>query len=197
MPPTADDSSDDRKYDDNEDRYGRRRETPAERDDRNLAELLQELRVTQTGVQILFAFLLTLAFTDRFEDLSESQHILYVVTLVLALVATVLFTAPVALHRVLFQRGHKRAIVHTSSRLATVGLGVLALAFTGSLALVVDVVEGRTAGISVAAGCLLLCVGLWAGLPALVGRSSPSRPHEHADDGDERDDHHGRPAASK
>ncbi len=178
------------------DQYGRRRETPAERDDRNLAELLQELRVTQTGVQILFAFLLTLAFTNRFEDLSETQHTIYVITLVLALVATVLFTAPVALHRGLFQRGHKRVIVHTSSRLASVGLGVLALAFTGSLLLVVDVVEGRTAGIAVAVGCVLLCVGLWGALPAYLDRSSPRRPHHHEDDGDERDDHHKGPAAS-
>ncbi|MGP4111784.1 DUF6328 family protein [Streptomyces sp. 4N509B] len=174
-------SADDRPLPDDDAPHARRRETPAERDDRNLAELLQELRVTQTGVQILFAFLLTLAFTDGFEDLDGTQRAVYVVTLLLAMVATVLFVAPVALHRVLFQRGHKRAIVHTSSRLATAGLGVLALTFTGALLLVVDVVEGRGAGIAVAVGCLVLCGCLWGALPALVGRATPRRPHRHAD----------------
>src|SRR3954454_6386501 len=85
-----------------------RRETALERDDRNFAELRQELRVTQTGVQMLFAFLLTLAFTDRFGSLDEVQRGTYVATLLLAVVAAALFTAPEALHRGLFRRGAKR-----------------------------------------------------------------------------------------
>ncbi|MGP3969916.1 DUF6328 family protein [Streptomyces sp. 6N223] len=147
-----------------------RRETPRERDDRNFQELLQELRVTQTGVQILFAFLLTLAFTPRFESLDTVQRGTYLVTLLLAVTSTVLFTAPAALHRALFRRGAKREIVNASSRLASLGLGVLALAFAGSLLLVVDVVVGRAAGIAAAGGALLLCGGLWGVLPRILRR---------------------------
>ncbi|MDT0346344.1 DUF6328 family protein [Streptomyces litchfieldiae] len=153
-----------------------RNETPPERDDRNFAELLQELRVTQTGVQILFAFLLTLAFTERFPDLDDVQRGTYVTTLVLAMGATVLFTAPAALHRQLFRRGAKRQVVEVSARLATAGLAVLALALTGALLLVVDVVLGRAAGIATAVGAFTLCAALWAVLPLVLRRrAGPAR----------------------
>ncbi|UUU20459.1 DUF6328 family protein [Streptomyces sp. DSM 40750] len=148
-----------------------RDETPQERADRNFAELLQELRVTQTGVQILFAFLLTLAFTPRFPDLDSVQRATYVTTLLLAVLAAALFTAPAALHRSLFQQNAKPTIVQVSSRLATAGLIVLMPAFTGSVLLVVDVTLGRTAGIIAGAGTLLGCLLLWHVLPKLVGRS--------------------------
>ncbi|MGK5531878.1 DUF6328 family protein [Streptomyces sp. URMC 129] len=147
-----------------------RNETPPERDDRNFAELLQELRVTQTGVQILFAFLLTLAFTYRFPSLDDVQRTTYVVTLMLAMTATVLFTAPAALHRLLFRRGAKREIVEISSRLATAGLAALGLALAGALMLVVDVAVGRGAGIAIAVWAFLLCCGLWGVLPHVVRR---------------------------
>lgn len=127
-----------------------RNETPLERADRNFAELLQEVRVTQAGVQILFAFLLTLAFTQRFPDIDAFQRTTYVVTLLLSMLAAVLFTAPAALHRSLFQQNAKPVIVQVSSRLASAGLAVLMLAFTGSVLLVVDVTLGRAAGIAAA-----------------------------------------------
>ncbi|MDT0571395.1 DUF6328 family protein [Streptomyces sp. DSM 3412] len=149
-----------------------RNETPLERADRNFAELLQELRVTQTGVQILFAFLLTLAFTPRFPDLDSVQRATYVVTLLLAVLAATLFTAPAALHRSLFQQNAKPVIVQVSSRLASAGLIVLMPAFTGSVLLVVDVTLGRKAGIAAGAGTFLICLLLWAVLPKLVGRLS-------------------------
>ncbi|XLE02248.1 DUF6328 family protein [Streptomyces sp. 184] len=152
-----------------------RRETPLERDDRNFVELLQELRVTQTGVQILFAFLLTLAFTERFTELDSLQRGTYVTTLLLSVGAAVLFTAPAAVHRGLFRRGAKRRIVDVSSRLAAAGLGVLALALTGAVTLVVDVVLGRTAGIAAGASVLLFIAGLWAALPWGLSRSLASR----------------------
>lgn len=142
-----------------------------ERADRNFAELLQELRVTQTGVQILFAFLLTLAFTQRFPSLDTVQRATYVTTLLLAMLAAALFTAPAALHRALFQKNVKPAIVRISSRLATVGLAVLALAFTGSVLLVVDVSLGRATGVAAGAGTLLVCVGLWRVLPWAARRA--------------------------
>ncbi|MFD8007062.1 DUF6328 family protein [Streptomyces mirabilis] len=148
-----------------------RNETPLERADRNFGELLQELRVTQTGVQILFAFLLTLAFTPRFPSLDTVQRATYVTTLLLAVVAAALFTAPAALHRSLFRQGAKPTIVRVSSVLATVGTGVLMLALTGSVLLVVDVALGRAVGIASGAGTLLVCVALWGLLPRLVHRA--------------------------
>ncbi|WP_172383595.1 DUF6328 family protein [Streptomyces sp. MNP-20] len=152
-----------------------RNETPLERADRNFSELLQELRVTQTGVQILFAFLLTLAFTPRFPSLDSVQRATYVVTLLLAVLAAALFTAPAAVHRTLFARGAKPLIVRVSSRLAAIGLAVLVLALTGSVLLVVDVAVGRTDGVLAAAGTFLVCAGLWGVLPRLVGRAGGRR----------------------
>ena len=142
-----------------------RRETPLERADRNFAELLQELRVTQTGVQILFAFLLALAFTARFPQADAFQRTTYVITLLLAVTAAGLLTAPAALHRMLFRRRAKKQIVDVSSRLAGYGLVVLALAFTGSVLLVVDFVLGRVAGVATGAGTLAMFTVLWAVLP--------------------------------
>ncbi|ARQ67814.1 DUF6328 family protein [Streptomyces marincola] len=156
----------------------KRNETHAERDDRNFQELLQELRVTQTGVQILFAFLLTLAFTARFEDLDDFQRGTYVTTLLLAMTSTVLFTSPAALHRRLFRRGAKRQVVETSSRLVTAGLAVLALTLAGALLLVVDVVVNRVAGCAVAGGALLLCVALWGALPHRIRRNGTPARHD-------------------
>jgi Family of unknown function (DUF6328) len=148
-----------------------RNETPLERADRNFIELLQELRVTQTGVQILFAFLLTLAFTPRFPSLDTVQRATYVTTLLLSVLAAILLVAPAALHRSLFQQNVKPVIVQVSSRLATAGMAVLMFAFTGSVLLVVDVTLNRGAGIGTAAGTLLACVALWGVLPRLVRRA--------------------------
>lgn len=141
-----------------------------ERADRNFVELLQELRVVQTGVQFLFAFLLTLAFTTRFPELDSFERGTYVTTLLLTVVAAGLFTAPAALHRALFGQGAKERIVTVSSRLAGTGMAVLALALAGAVLLVVDVVHGMPEGIAAGAGTLLVCGGLWALLPWLVGR---------------------------
>jgi hypothetical protein len=153
-----------------------RNETRLERADRNFIELLQELRVTQTGVQILFAFLLTLAFTPRFPSLDTVQRATYVSTLLLAVLAATLFTAPAALHRSLFQQNAKPAIVQVSSRLATAGLAVLTLALTGSVLLVVDVSLGRGAGVAAGAGTFAGCVALWWLLPHVVRRSGLGSP---------------------
>lgn len=151
-----------------------RHETPLERDDRNFIELLQELRVVQTGVQILFAFLLTLAFTPRFTSLDSLQRGTYVTTLLLSVLAATLFTAPAALHRGLFRRGAKRLVVEVSSRLAALGLTVLALALAGAVLLVLDVVLGRAAGVVAGLAVLLVCAGLWAVLPWRLRRQRVS-----------------------
>ncbi|MFE9768837.1 DUF6328 family protein [Streptomyces sp. NPDC005808] len=157
---------------DDDDGHGHssRDETELERADRNFAELLQELRVIQTGVQILFAFLLTLAFQARFPTLDSFQRGTYVTTLMLAVVAAAFFTAPAAVHRALFRRGAKKEIVSVSSRLAGIGLVTLALALTSAVLLVVDVVHGTPEGIVAAAATLLVCAGLWGLLPLAVGR---------------------------
>ncbi|WP_351234114.1 DUF6328 family protein [Streptomyces sp. NPDC002133] len=166
--------NDDARPDDEELDDGRR-ETEPERADRNFAELLQELRVIQTGVQILFAFLLTLAFTARFPSLDSFQRGTYVTTLLLAVAAAALFTAPAAVHRGLFRRGAKEEIVQVSSRLAGIGLAVLALALASAMLLVVDVVHGTPEGIAAAAVTLLICAALWAVLPWAMARSLNGR----------------------
>ncbi|WP_338694041.1 DUF6328 family protein [Streptomyces sp. Q6] len=148
-----------------------RNETPLERADRNFGELLQELRVVQTGVQFLFAFLLTLAFTPRFPSLDSVQRATYVTTLLLAVVAAALLTAPAAVHRVLFQLGAKPQIVRVSARLAAYGMCVLVLALSGSVLLVVDVTLDRGAGIAAGVGTLVVCAALWGLLPWVLRRA--------------------------
>src|SRR5947209_14294805 len=114
-----------------------RDETALERWDRNFTELLQELRVAQTGVQILFAFLLTLPFTNRFGQVSEFDRGTYVVTLVAAAAATAFLIGPVSYHRLVFRRGRKPQLVQVGSTLAVLGLGCLVLAMLGAVFLAV------------------------------------------------------------
>src|SRR5512139_1197221 len=102
-----------------------RNETALERSDRNLVELLQEVRVVQTGVQVLFAFLLTAPLTTPFDDLAERQHAEYYVTFVLAGIAVFLLIAPTAYHRVLFRRGDKLHLVRVANRLTIAGLSAV------------------------------------------------------------------------
>src|SRR5437764_10526096 len=102
-----------------------RGEGPLQRADRNMIELLQELRVAQTGVQILFAFLLTLSFTERFRSIDEVQRWTYVVTLLCSVLTAGLLVAPAAVHRVTFRRGVKAETVELGHRLFTLGLGAL------------------------------------------------------------------------
>lgn len=115
-----------------------REETETQRLDRNLGELLQELRVALPGVQVLFAFLLTIPFNQRFAKLSTAQEHIYLATLLCTTVASVLLIAPTAYHRITFRRQQKRRLVIVANRLAVVGLGFLALAMTGVILLVTD-----------------------------------------------------------
>ena len=143
-----------------------RRETEAERLDRNFDELLQELRVSQTGVQILFAFLLGVSFTQSFRQADSFVHIVYSVTLLLCALATALFIGPVALHRMLFGSGSKGELVKVSSRLALGGLYALLLAITGAVLLALDDPLGRAVALALAGGAFVVLVGLWVVLPA-------------------------------
>src|SRR4029078_3893427 len=119
---------------------GDRGETEDERADRRYDELLQELRVAQTGVQFLFAFLLTLAFTQRFARITDFQHGLYVATLMATTVASALLIGPVPMHRILFRRGLKPRLVRGAALMARGGLAMLLLAINGAVLLILDVV---------------------------------------------------------
>jgi hypothetical protein len=132
---------------------------------RNTAELLQELRVAQAGVQILFAFLLAVAFTNPFERVTSFQRFVYGLTMLFTTGAVVSFTAPVAWHRLLFRQRRRPDIVRYGNVLALVGLGMLATALTGVVLLVFDVVFGHVLG-GIAAGLSAVAfVGLWFLLP--------------------------------
>jgi hypothetical protein len=139
--------------------------------DRNLAELLQELRVAITGVQILFAFLLGLAFTQRFGALDGFELAVYTVALLSTALATLVLIAPVSFHRLVFRRRQKAALVAVADRLLMAGLGLLVLAISAATLLVLDVVLGVWPG--VAGGGTVLVAGLltWYGLPLWARRT--------------------------
>jgi Na+/melibiose symporter-like transporter len=122
-----------------------REESQVQRADRNLGELLQELRVAGLGVQVLFGFLLSLPFTNRFARLSGAQRDLYLATLVLAAVATALLVGPVAYHRLVFRRGQKERLVRAASVMAIGGLAAVALAVSAAVLLVTSYVGGGLA----------------------------------------------------
>src|SRR3954463_12232297 len=110
-----------------------RDETDTERLDRNLIELLQEVRVVQTGVQVLFAFLLTVPFSSRFDDITRFQRGAYFAALVGTTAASVLLIAPTSVHRILFRMGQKEYMVDLSNRLAIGGLLSLAVAMIAAM----------------------------------------------------------------
>ncbi len=143
-----------------------RGETTVQQFDRNYVELLQEVRVAQTGVQILFAFLLGLAFTQRFDALDAGQRTVYVVALTLSAVAAGVLLAPVMYHRVVFRRRLKHHVVETAHRLAITGLILVLLAMVGSVQLAVSLILGVGASLLAAAVGLGLAF-LWFGLPWL------------------------------
>jgi heme exporter protein D len=149
---------------------GDRDESSLERWDRNFIELLQELRVAQTGVQILFAFLLTLPFTNRFGDISSLDKAVYVITLVASATATALLIAPVSDHRQVFREGHKPQLVRTASMLAQAGLAVLLVAMIGAVFLVLDVVAGLGWAVGLGVAITLLFLALWYVLPKVIRR---------------------------
>jgi hypothetical protein len=142
-----------------------RDETEEERLDRNLAELLGELRVALPGVQVLFAFLLVVPFNTRFEELGPGQERLYLATLLSAGLASALLIAPTAYHRLTFRLQDKGRLVVSANRLAIVGLGFLALSMTGAIALVTDVVFSTAVAAISGAIIGLAFVLLWYAWP--------------------------------
>jgi hypothetical protein len=138
-----------------------REESEEERADRNLSDLLQELRVALPGVQVLFAFLLTVPFTQRFDSLSEFEKDLYFGVLISVALATVLLVAPTAGHRILFRRQQKEFIVSLSNRLALAGLLLLAISMTGAIALISHFIFGTTTAVISTIVMAAAFVGFW------------------------------------
>ena len=151
-----------------DDRVDGRDETPNERADRNWDELLQELRVMQTGTQILAGFLLALAFQPAFADLSTGQRVFYLVLLVLATLSAIVALAPVALHRVLFGRREKRTVVAYGHAALITALATVAALLVGVVAFVFDIVLGGAAAAVVAVVAILLVAVLWLVIPLVL-----------------------------
>jgi len=159
----VDDPKDDQWWDSYE-----RNETELERLDRNWNSLLQELRVVQTGVQLLTGFLLTLPFQQRFDVLSPHMRNVYLTTVALAVSATVLLIAPVGIHRLLFRRHRLRVLVWAAHRCAYTGLALLGLALTGMTVIVFAAVSGGNAGTIAGACAVAMFTFFWWVLPLVL-----------------------------
>jgi hypothetical protein len=139
--------------------------------DRNLSELLQEMRVAITGVQILFAFLLGLSFTARFAGLGTFDLALYTLALLSTAFATLVLIAPVSFHRLVFRRRRKAALVAVADRMLMAGLGLLVLAISSAVLLILDVVLGRGPALLGGGAVALFGVLTWYVLPVRVRRT--------------------------
>jgi hypothetical protein len=142
-----------------------RSETPTERLDRNWSSLLQELRVVQTGVQLLTGFLLTLPFQQRFDILDGDMRVVYLATVACAMAATVLLIAPVGIHRVLFRQRRLQTLVSAAHRLAYAGLLLLGMALVGMTVIIFGAVSGRAAGVTAGVVALAAFGVCWVIVP--------------------------------
>ncbi|MFC7615946.1 DUF6328 family protein [Actinokineospora soli] len=143
---------------------------------RNLNELLQELRVAQAGVQILFGFLLAVTFTEPYLRGTDFQHAVHLVTVGLTVAAVALLTAPAAWHRVLFRQGQRDRILRISNRFALCGLACLAGAVSGTVLLLVDVIAGMTPAVIAAAVALTAFGSVWFAIPMRHRDPAEERP---------------------
>lgn len=142
-----------------------RDESEAERLDRNLGELLQELRVALPGVQVLFAFLLAVPFQQEFQKVSEFEKEMYFATLLLTTLSAALLIAPTAYHRLTFRYQQKHRLVFVSNRLTIAGLGALALAMTCAVLLITHFLFGTVVTVVVTAAVLTTFAVFWVALP--------------------------------
>ncbi|QQQ78574.1 hypothetical protein IOD16_09025 [Saccharothrix sp. 6-C] len=132
---------------------------------RNLNELLQELRVAQAGVQILFGFLLSIAFTERYASADGYIRATHLITILFAACAVALLTAPAAWHRLLFRRGRREDVIEVANRFAIIGLANLAVAMVGTILLLAEVVIGGWVAVVVGAFAAVLFGTLWFAWP--------------------------------
>jgi Family of unknown function (DUF6328) len=140
-------------------------ETLAERADRNVMELLNELRVVGIGIQVMFGFLLSIPFANRFVKLDHTERAIYLVTVVLAALSTALLVTPVAYHRLLFRRHEKETLVRVTNRLAIAGLVTVGLAVCSAVLLVTSFVAPGLRAVVITAGLACVFAGLWFALP--------------------------------
>jgi hypothetical protein len=155
-----------------------RNETEAQRLDRNYGELLQELRVAQVGVQILFASLLTVVFTERFTTITSLQRGTYVVTLLSAACATAFLVGPVAFHRIVFRHNQKDDLVRVSHRMALAGLSCLFVSLVGVVLFILEEVLGQTPAFWYAAGVLAVFLTLWLVVPLIARTTEELAEHD-------------------
>jgi hypothetical protein len=153
-----------------------RDETEGERLDRNLGELLQELRVALPGVQVLFAFLLAVPFQQNFTKITNFQEDVYFATLLLTGISAVLLISPSAYHRITFRMQQKDHLIFLANRFAITGLGALALAMTGAIVLITDVLYGSTATAVTGGLALLTFAFFWYLLPLKRRLNSEEEP---------------------
>jgi hypothetical protein len=149
-------------------------ETEKERVNRELIELLNEVRIALPGVQVLFAFLLILPFPQAFSKTSDVDRTVYTIALLFSAAATALFIAPSAYHRLNFRRNIKEEMLFDSNKLVAAGLFCTAIGIAGSVYLVIDIVQGGAAAALATVAALLLYGVLWLGLP-LARRGEPER----------------------
>lgn len=142
-----------------------RNETETQRLDRNWSSLLQELRVVQTGVQLLTGFLLTLPFQQRFDILGDDMQIVYLATVSTAVLSTALLIAPVGMHRLLFHRHRLAELVRAAHLCAYAGLLLLGIAVTGMTVIIFDAVAGLTPALIAGVSVLVVFTGFWLVLP--------------------------------
>ncbi|TDD51350.1 hypothetical protein E1263_30155 [Kribbella antibiotica] len=154
--------------------YRRLSEDAGARLDRQWGELLQELRLAQTGTQILFAFLLGIAFQGAFQSADAFTHHVYAVTLLASALAVGLFLAPVSFHRIVYRHQLRDRMLPIASRMAVAGLAFLVLALTGGVLLATDVVLSRPVAILLTSIVLLWFVVFWYAIPEGVRRSMPN-----------------------
>jgi Family of unknown function (DUF6328) len=146
--------------------------------DRELIELLNELRVVLPGVQVLFAFLLTVPFTNRFNSITPFQRDIYFGILVLAAIATALFLTPTAFHRIRFRQRDKEALLQLGNRMVILGMGALGTAIAAALYLIADLVFSRAFAVTTGVVGLVLLGLLWYALPLVRRARDPDRPDE-------------------
>jgi Family of unknown function (DUF6328) len=141
-----------------------RTEEEQERLNRQMLELLNEVRVATAGVQVLFGFLLAVPFQQRFASVDDFQRDVYFVTLLAAALATALLIAPSAYHRIMFRHHDKHHIIRVGTREFLGGLGALLVAMTGSVTLVTDVLFGASTTAIACAGVIVVYAWLWFGM---------------------------------
>jgi hypothetical protein len=150
-----------------------RDETPRERSTRKWNEMLQELRVAQTGVQVLTGFLLTLPFSSRFDEIEQVEKVAYLITVCSSILAAGFLIAPVAFHRVLFGKSEKEWLVESANQAARAGLTLLAVTMCGVVFLVFSLVVSRVSAYVASGVTLAVLAALWLVVPMLGGEEGP------------------------